>query len=658
MPQSKARERGGVLSLVMLLAVTGAEADQVQTKAGVVEGVAASGGPVRAFWGIPFAAPPTGELRWREPRPTPPWTGVRKATAFGPRCPQGRVFDDMVFRDEPSEDCLYLNVWTPARSASEKLPVMFWIHGGGFQAGSASEARQDGARLAAKGVVVVSPNYRLGIFGFFAHPLLTAESGHAASGNYGLMDQIAALQWVQENIAAFGGDPGNVTIFGESAGSFAVSALMASPLARGLARRGIGESGAFVGRGPLEPKSLAGSEEMGSRFGASLGADSLAALRAKPTDEVLQAALKLKPWFGPTIDGYVMPRGALEIYAAGEQSHIPLLAGWNADEIRAAVVLAKEKPTAKTFTEQTRARFGPAADAILKAYPAETDAQALESAAAVASDQFVGYSTWKWLELHGQTGGAPVFRYSFDRKIPVAPGTLVGGVPATAADIGARHAGEIEYVFGTLDWLPAVPWQTPDRDLSELMTSYWSNFARTGDPNGAGLPLWPRYAPADGFQVMHLDVTSQAAPDALRPRYEAIDAFESEARRRQTLQALGGTEWVLRAWDLKEPAPADVEVTLEYQRGFFAGRSGCNRYTAPVAAGDVPGTVTVGPAAVTRMACPEPQSAVETRFLKQLGGTKAFGFRLGQLTLAYETEGGARGTMLFDARSPTPVTRP
>jgi para-nitrobenzyl esterase len=371
-------------------------------------------------------------------------------------------------------------------------------------------------------------NYRLGVFGFLAHPGLTAESGHGASGNYGFMDQLAALRWVQDDVAAFGGDPTNVTIFGESAGSFSVSALVASPLAKGLVQRAIGESGAYAGRHALPAVSLADSEKAGVAFATSLGADSLDALRSKPADEVLQAALKVRPWLAPIVDGYVLPKDPNQIYAAGEQNRVPLLAGWNADEVRAGVVLANPRPTAKGFADQTRTRFGPGADALLKVYPAGSDAEAVESAAALAGDLFLGYATWKWIELQ-QGSGAPVYRYSFDRKVPVVPDTKVNGVPATAKDVGARHAGEIEYVFGALDSSPKVPWEPADRGLSDLMMSYWSNFARSGDPNGRDLPRWPRYTGGGGPQVMHLDVTSEARPDTLRARYEALDAVMSAA---------------------------------------------------------------------------------------------------------------------------------
>jgi para-nitrobenzyl esterase len=302
-----------------------------------------------------------------------------------------------------------------------------------------------------------------------------------------------------------------------------VSALVASPLARGLFHRAIGESGAYRGRHALEPRTLAASEQAGEKLAASIGASSLADLRAKAGEAVLRPALGFQPWFVPTVDGHVLPKDPNAIYAAGEQARVPLLAGSNADEVRAGVALGKERPTAKRFVEETRSRYGAAADELLKVYPAGSDEEALDSAAALAGDLFLGYATWKWTDVHGRTGGGPVYRYSFDRKIPVAPGTKVQGKPATAADVGARHAGEIEYVFGALDTLRDVPWEAADRKLSDLMMAYWSNFARAGDPNGPGLPEWPRYA-ADGFAVMHLDVTSAARADTLRRRYETLDA--------------------------------------------------------------------------------------------------------------------------------------
>jgi para-nitrobenzyl esterase len=472
-----------------------------------------------------------GDRRWQAPQPVAPWQGVRKADAFGARCMQGRVFGDMVFRDEASEDCLYLNVWTPAKSAADRLPVMVWVYGGGFQTGSASEPRQDGERLAQKGVVVVSMNYRLGVFGFLSHPELTKESPHHASGNYGLLDQAAALTWVQQNVAAFGGDPKNVTIFGESAGSFSVSALMASPLSKGIVHRVIGESGAFF-PGPqagLPALPLAESEKAGAAFATSLGASSIAALRAKSADEVLKAITGPMTFrFSPNVDGYFMPAPAPSLFAAGKQAQVPLLAGWNADEVRASVVLGPQKPTAESFVAQTKTRFADHADALLKAYPASTDAEAVESAAALAGDLFIGYSTWKWLEVHAQTGGAPVYRYSFDRKIPIAPDTKVNGVVATSADIGARHAGEIEYVFGALESAPGVVWTPEDRALSDAIMTYWSNFARTGDPNGPGVPKWPTYAKGAGYPVIHLDAATTVSPDRQRGRYELLDAIAAK----------------------------------------------------------------------------------------------------------------------------------
>jgi para-nitrobenzyl esterase len=304
---------------------------------------------------------------------------------------------------------------------------------------------------------------------------------------------------------------------------------MASPVARGLFHKAIGESGAYFGSGPLVPQALAASEQSGVKFGTALGADSIAALRAKPAEEVLQAALKIQPWFSPTVDGYFLPEDVATIFAAGKQARVPLLAGWNADEVRSGVVLAKHKATAQSFTDETRKRYGQDADAILKAYPAGSDPEALESAASLASDMFIGYGTWKWIESHARTGRAPVYRYSFDRKIPVPADEKVNGFPATARDIGARHAGEIEYVFGSLDSRNGVPWEPVDRTLSDAMTSYWAAFARTGEPKAKGLPKWPRYAGGKG-QVLHLDEKIAAKPDAHRPRYEALDAFMTRPR--------------------------------------------------------------------------------------------------------------------------------
>jgi para-nitrobenzyl esterase len=500
-------------------------ADQVKTAAGKVEGAASADGKIHVFEGIPYAAPPVGELRWKAPQPVAPWKGVRKATEFGARCMQTRVFGDMVFRDNgPSEDCLYLNVWTPSLSKNARLPVMVWIYGGGFVAGSSSEPRQDGEALAHKGVVVVSFNYRLGLFGFLAHPELTRESPHHASGNYGLLDQVAALQWVRKNIAAFGGDPNNVTIFGESAGSFSVSALMASPLSRGLFQRAIGESGAFFGTS-LGLKSLADAEQVGAHFAESLGASSLAALRAKPAAELLEAASKDNPFrFPQDIDGYFFPENPREIFANGRQAHVPLLAGWNRDEGNYRAFFGKEEPTAANFAETARKRFGDTAGEFLKLYPAGTDEEARRSAQDMAGDQFIAYSTWKWLELQSSTPGVTVYRHEFDDAPPRSADDKNPDPPA------AYHSAEIEFVFETLDSKP-LPWRPEDKKLSDLMSTYWTNFAKTGDPNGsaktaaAGLPHWPAYTTKDGYPVMHLSFDSHAAPDSHRARYLFLDSL-------------------------------------------------------------------------------------------------------------------------------------
>jgi len=502
-------------------------ADQVKIEGGIVEGTTGDESTVRIFRGVPFAAPPVGDLRWKAPQPVRAWADVRKAGEFGARCMQTSVYSDMVFRDSgPSEDCLYLNVWTPAKNASERLPVIVWFYGGGFVSGSSSEARYDGVHLAAKGAVVVTPNYRLGVFGFLAHPELTKESGHNASGNYGLSDLIAALQWVHDNVAAFGGDPNNVTISGESAGSFAVSALMASPVAQGLFHKAIGESGAFFpnDRPSLAAKSLKETERAGTDFAASLGAPTLSALRAKTAAEILQAAAADPFRFAPNLDGYFLPGKVPDIYAAGKQSHVPLLAGWNADEGKGNILYAKEKTTAKSFVAQAQARWGSRADSFLSLYPAATDAQALRSAEDLAGDDFIAFSTWKWLNSQVKTGQAPVYAYLFEQVPAEYPSAMSDGFPAVAR--GARHSGEIEYVFQMLKWLDR-PWTPEDFQVADTMSSFWVNFARSGDPNGKGLPQWPKYESSDRFQVMHfLGTSSHAAPEEHRARYEFLQAAQ------------------------------------------------------------------------------------------------------------------------------------
>src|SRR5579859_4409534 len=318
---AKSIRRASVAVAIVLLGLSVSVAGQVKTDAGSVEGSPSADGKVQIFKGIPYAAPPIGALRWKEPQPVASWKGVRKATEYGARCMQGNVFGDMVFRDAgPSEDCLYLNVWTPNTSADAKLPVMVWIYGGGFQAGATSEPRQDGEALAHRGVVIVSMNYRLGIFGFFSHPELTKESDRHASGNYAFMDQVAALQWVQKNIAAFGGDPRCVTVFGDSAGAASLSNLMGSPQARGMFQRAIAESGAWIGLSVNPMRKLADAEQAGLKTAESLGAKTLAELRAKTADDLMKAGRG----GGPVIDGWFLPQDVGETFAEGKQNDVPI----------------------------------------------------------------------------------------------------------------------------------------------------------------------------------------------------------------------------------------------------------------------------------------------------------------------------------------------
>ncbi len=502
---------------VLSTAAFAAIPQQVKTNKGAVEGEPTADGKVMAFKGIPYAAPPIGKLRWAPPAPAEPWTGIRSAHDFGYHCVQSVVYNDMAFHDPgPSEDCLTLNVWTPVDAKPGKLPVMVWIYGGGYSGGSTSEHRQDGQFLAHRNVVVVSMNYRLGIFGFFAHPELTAESPHHASGNYGLLDQTAAIQWVKDNISAFGGDPANITIFGESAGSFSVSSQMASPVAKNLFQKAIGESGGALASSRPPAPSREEAEKADSAFALeTYGTNKLAALRRISTEDIIRPILTSHTaHFWPDVDGYFFPKPVSAIYAAGEQAHIPLLAGWNAGEGRGAVA-GNNAFTAAGFAQQAETEFPDRAQEFLKLYPNGSEEQAFDSAADFAGDKFIAFSTWSWLEAQVATGGAPVYRYYFALGNP-------GDRFHLPAD-GAFHSDDIEYVFGTLDSRPEAIWRPEDRKVSNEFQLYWTNFARTGNPNGPGLPKWPMYGPTE-WQTMHLDATSAAQPDTKRARYLFLDS--------------------------------------------------------------------------------------------------------------------------------------
>ena len=519
-----------VASLVLAAsaAVPAAGPEPVRTDAGLVSAATNSPEGVRVFRGIPFGAPPVGPLRWKAPQPVARWDGVRTADQFGPVCVQpkgvGRLNVSVDMPDSPraDEDCLYLNVWTAAARASERRPVMVWIFGGAYTEGAGSSRHNDGEALARKGVVLVTFNYRLGPFGFFSHPELTKESGHNASGNYAVMDALAALTWVRNNIAAFGGDPANVTIFGESAGASLSAGLVGSPLAKGLFRRAISESGAWMGLSMAPMRSRASAEGPGTGRGASpMAALPLADLRAKSTEEISKGLRGA----GMIADGWVIPEDLSITFAAGRQNAVDVLVGSNKDE---GSFNTFRIPTAAQWVEQARSRWGDLADRFLKLYPAGSDAEAAASSQAAFRDEMAWH-----MRLYAErqaTLGKHAYLYYFTHEPPTDPGKR---------NLRATHTAEIPYVFNNLQAVRVFPDNSspelasasePDRKLADIVSSYWVNFARTGDPNGKGLPAWPVYRDRSSARMILGDrMAIEKVPDTLN-LYDALYARQQAAK--------------------------------------------------------------------------------------------------------------------------------
>jgi para-nitrobenzyl esterase len=488
---------------------------QVKTANGILQGTEEASG-IHSFKGIPFARPPIGDLRWKAPLPPANWQGIHMADHFGPQAMQRNIYGDMMFRSAgKSEDCLYLNVWTPAKTGKEKLPVLVYFYGGGFNAGDGSEYRYDGESMAQKGIVAITVNYRLGVFGFMAHPELTKESPYNASGNYGLLDQHEALVWVKNNIAAFGGDPAKVTIAGESAGSMSVSAQLASPLSKGLFNGAIAESGALMGN--LSPTPLATAEKAGVLFAAKVGAASLADLRKIPADSLLKWSANAR--FGCTVDGYLLPDQPTTIFAAGKQMQVPLLAGWNSAEGDFHSILGRDvAPTPENYKAAVQHLYGDKAAEILQNYPAGTADEVKTAGNALASDRFIAFSTWKMTDLHARTQSKQVYRYWFARPRPMLAN-------ATEPPAGAVHSAEIEYALGNLSYNKVYNWAPDDYRVSELMQNYFANFIKTGNPNAPSLPLWNALQSQANEKIMVIDANTHAIPYQTKARYAFMDGL-------------------------------------------------------------------------------------------------------------------------------------
>ncbi|MDZ7719834.1 MAG: carboxylesterase family protein [Balneolaceae bacterium] len=519
---------------------------QLDISNGTIEGVEEDG--ITVFRGIPFAEPPTGNRRWTAPVDKEPWDGVLETKVFGPACMQLPVFGDMNFRsDGNSEDCLYLNVWTPAKTGNEKLPVLLYYYGGGFMAGDGSEPRYDGANMARDHkMVAITTNYRLGVFGFFAHPELTQESSHNSSGNYGLLDQVKALEWVVENIEKFGGDPDNITIAGESAGSISVSALMASPLSRDMIAGAIGESGSILGA--LPPVELEVGEQNGEKFAGIIGAESLQELREIPSDSLLNlTGQQGLPRFAPTIDGYYFPKPPLEIFEAGEHADVPLFVGWNSQEMNFRAFLGQHEPTIENYKKVVASEYESHASRILELYPAGNLEEMLQSATDLAGDRFIAFSTWKWADLHQKNSTSPVYQYYYTQPRPKMRPKYANSTPGFAGGVqendesaedemqqaqlpepnGAVHSAEIEYLMGNLSSNRVYDWTETDYKVSAIFQNYAANFIHSKSPNGYGVPFWPA-ADQTGGSVMSIGSDTFIMEDPFGERYEFLDQLMIE----------------------------------------------------------------------------------------------------------------------------------
>jgi para-nitrobenzyl esterase len=511
---------------------------QITTKNGVVEGNLDTRTGVQKYFGIPFAKPPVGELRWKAPQPVGNWQGVKETKDFGPRPVQKLIWGDMNSRSNGvSEDCLYLNVWTPASRNTKNLPVLVYFFGGGFVAGDASEPRYDGENMAKKGVVVVTVNYRLNIFGFLAHPELSAESPYKASGNYGLLDQSLGLKWVYDNIAAFGGDPKKITIAGESAGSISVSYQMASPLSRNMIAGAIGESGSGVSA--LAPVPLVEAEKVGKDFFEKFGIKSIAEARKLSTREIYEMYNESGRFGFPVVlDGHLLPRSLVDIFNAREQAQVPLLLGWNTQENPGAAFMQGLSSTKENFITKVKQAYPKDFEEVLKLYPHETEEQVAYSAMALAGDRFISYSTWKWFDLHLKNSNQPVYRYLYAKiRPPLVDETLEAGLaggtskrpssaPPRPKDLGAPHAAEIEYAMGNLDRIKEFAWTADDYKTSDTMLEYFTNFVKTGNPNGPNLPEWPKATANDpNPAVMVINTESKSAKALDDARYKFHDRF-------------------------------------------------------------------------------------------------------------------------------------